>query len=114
MIMEPIITLVIAVILRAYDNTESWLDELLAGDWYGAISGVYADVVGMAMFHAIVFILGPVLIGIKYQQFAPVSMAVLVGGTICSVFFTDPAIQAIFAILGVLGFAGILYSVVHK
>jgi hypothetical protein len=100
--------------MRAYDNSESLLDELLAGDWYGAITQVYAQTLGMALFHSIVFLLGPVLIGIKYQQFAPVSMAVLAGGTVFSFFFTDTTLQATFAILGVLGFGGILYSVVHK
>lgn len=107
-------TLIIAAVLALYDNSESWLDELLAGDWYGAITGVYASTLGMPIFHAIVFLLAPVLIGIKYQRMTPVAMAILIGGTVFSVFFTDPTLQFVFAIFGVLGFGGILYSVVHK
>lgn len=112
--MEPIITSIIAFIITAYDNEDSFLDELLAGDWYGAITGVYVQTIPIAIFHSIVFLLGPVLIGIKYKQFAPVSMAVLAGGTVFSIFFTDTTLQATFAIMGVLGFGGIFFGVVHK
>ncbi len=112
--MAAITATIITALLMAYDNTEGWLDELMAGDWYGAITGVYASQIGMPIFHAIFFILGPVLIGIKYQKMAPVSMAVLMGGTVFSVFFTDTSIQLMFGTLGLLGFAGILYSAVHK
>jgi len=111
--MPPLVT-ILTYLTMAYDNSDSLLDELMAGDWYGAIVGVYSITLGSALFHAIIFLAAPTLIAIKYQQFRPVALFILIGGTVFSTFFTDATLQFMFGTMGLLGFAGILYSVVHK
>ncbi len=111
--MTAILTL-LTYLSFAYDNSDSLLDELLSGKWYDAIVGVYSFTMGSALFHSLIFIVGPTLLAIKYKSLSPVAMVLMITGTIFSVFFTDPTIQFILGIMGVLGFAGILYSVVHK
>lgn len=96
----------------AYDNEDSLLDDLMRGEWFGAITGVYAQTLG-GFFFIIVFLLGPTLIGIKYQRFAPVSMVILISGIVFAMFFEAP-LQFFFATAAILGLAGVFYSVVHK
>jgi len=100
------------LIKAAVDNENSLLDELLRGDWYVAITSVYTQTLG-PVFHVLVFLLAPTLVGIKYQRFAPVAMIVLISGIVFASFFETP-VQFIFAAAAIFGFAGILYSVVHK
>jgi len=97
-------------VLMAVENSP--LDHLVNGDFFNTIIGVYTQVLGPA-FHILVFLLGPTLVGIKYQRFAPVAMIMLISGIVFGMFFQTP-IQFIFAAATILGFAGILYSVVHK
>ena len=100
------------LLMAAVDNENSLLDELMRGEWYTAIITVYTQTLG-PVFHIIVFLLLPTLVGIKYQRFAPVAMIILVSGIVFAAFFETP-IQFIFATAAIFGFAGILYSVVHK
>ena len=88
------------------------MNQLMSGNWFSAIVFVYTQTLG-PVFHALVFLLGPVLIGVKYQSMVPVSMAILVSGIVFASFF--PAdMQFLFSIAAILGLAGILYGVVHK
>lgn len=88
------------------------LRPLVEGQWYTAIVSVYTLTLG-PLFHVIVFLLGPTLMGIKYQRFAPIAMTVLISGVVFAMFFDAP-LQFLFAVTAILGLAGILYSVVHK
>lgn len=96
----------------AVENENSLMDELIRGEWYTAVTEVYVRTMGPA-FHVVIFILGPALIGIKYQRFAPVAMIVLGTGVVFSTFF-EAQIQFIFAGAAIFGLAGVLYGVVHK
>jgi len=88
------------------------LRPLVEGEWYTAITSVYTITLG-PLFHVLVFLLGPTLIGIKSQRFAPVSMVILISGIAFAMFF-ETDIQFFFATSAILGLAGVLYSVVHK
>jgi len=88
------------------------LQPLVSGDWYTAIVTVYTQTLG-PIFHVMVFLLGPALIGIKSQRFAPVAMTLLISGVVFAMFF-DATLQFMFAIAAILGLGGVLYSVVHK
>jgi len=88
------------------------LQPLVGGDWYGAVVAVYTQTLGPA-FHVIVFLLGPVLVGIKYQRFAPVGMAILIAGVVFAMFFPSE-LQFLFAVAAILGLAAVLYGVMHK
>ena len=88
------------------------LGPLVEGEWYTAITSVYTQVLGM-FFHVLIFLLGPTLIGIKSQRFAPVSMAILISGIVFAMLFETP-MQFFFAVAAILGLAGVFYSVVHK
>lgn len=105
-------TTILAWLLTAVDNEDSLVDELMRGEWYAAITGVYTQPMGY-FFHVLVFLLGPTLIGIKYQRFAPVSMVILISGIVFAMFFEAP-VQFFFAAAAILGLAGVFYSVVHK
>jgi len=88
------------------------LRPMLTGDWYDAIVAVYAQVLG-PVFHALVFLLGPVLIAVKYQSLAPLGIVMLISGVVFAMFF--PAdLQFLFAIGAILGLAVMLYMIVHK
>lgn len=100
------------LLMAAVDNEDSLLDDLMRGEWFGAITGVYAQTVG-GIFYIIVFLLGPTLIGIKYQRLAPVAMVILTTGIVFAMFFEAP-LQFFFAVASILGLAGVFYSVVHK
>lgn len=107
------LTYILTVLLTmAVDNEDSFLDDLLRGEFFGAITGVYTLTLG-SVFYVLLFLLGPTLIGIKYQRFAPVAMIMLISGIVFAMFFPTP-IQFIFAAGAIFGFAGVLYSVVHK
>lgn len=88
------------------------LRPLVEGEWYTAITSVYTITLG-PLFHVIVFLLGPTLMGIKYQRFAPIAMTILISGVVFAMFF-EASLQFLFASAAILGLAGILYSVVHK
>ena len=105
-------TILIMLITAAVDNENSLLDDLMRGEIFNAIVSVYTQTLG-PVFHIIVFLMGPTLIGIKYQRFAPVAMIVLISGIVFAMFFDTP-VQFIFAAAAIFGVAGILYSVVHK
>ena len=105
-------TILIMLITAAVDNENSLLDDLMRGEIFNAIVSVYTQTLG-PVFHIIVFLMGPALIGIKYQRFAPVAMIVLISGIVFAMFFDTP-VQFIFAAAAIFGVAGILYSVVHK
>jgi len=100
------------LLMAITDNENSWLDELLRGDFYDAIVGPYVQTLG-PVFHVIIFVLGPTLVGIKYQRLAPAAMIILVSGVVFAKFFETP-IQFLFAVAAIFGLAGVLYSVVHK
>jgi len=88
------------------------LNPLVSGGWFNAIVQVYTQTLG-PIFHAMIFLVGPLLIGIKYQSMIPLSMALLVSGIVFAALF--PAdMQFIFSVAAILGLAGILYGVVHK
>lgn len=106
------ISLILAWLLAMVDNENSLVDEIMRGEWYTAITEVYTQTLG-PVFHIIVFLLAPTLIGIKYQRFAPVAMIVLVSGVVFAMFFETP-VQFLFAVAAIFGMAGVLYSVVHK
>lgn len=112
--MSPILLLI--QFLLAVDNDigheNGLLAPLIQGDWYTAIISVYTQTLG-PFFHVIVFLLGPTLIGIKYQRFAPVAMVILISGVVFAMFF-DATLQFVFAVGAVLGLGGVFYSVVHK
>lgn len=88
------------------------LQPLVSGDWYGAIVAVFTQVLG-PIFYVIIFSLGPTLLGIKYQRFAPIAMGILISGIVFAMFF-DATLQFLFAVAAIFGLAGVLYSVVHK
>lgn len=88
------------------------LQPLVTGDWYTAIATVYTQTLG-PIFHVLLFLLGPTLVGIKYQRFAPVAMGILVSGVVFATFFAAD-LQFLFAVAAIFGIAGILYSMVHK
>ena len=94
------------------DDEDSALPGLMEGGWFDAIVSVYTQILG-PIFHILVFLLGPTLVGIKSQRFAPVAMIILVSGIAFSMFFEAP-VMFIFAAAAIFGFAGVLYSVVHK
>ena len=100
------------LLTMAVDNENSLLDDLMRGEWFPAITNVYTQVLG-PIFYVLIFLLGPTLIGIKYQRFAPVAMTILISGIVFAMFFETP-LQFIFATAAIFGLAGILYSVVHK
>jgi hypothetical protein len=97
------------MVLMEVENSP--MSKLIHGDW-SVIFTTYTQTLGPA-YHVLVFLLGPTLVGIKYQRFAPVAMIMLVTSIPFGVFFQTP-IQFIFAAAAILGFAGVLYSVVHK
>lgn len=103
---------IVAWVLAAIDNEDSLVDELMRGEWFTAITSAYTQTLG-PVFHVLVFLLGPTLIGIKYQRFAPVAMIILISGIVFAMFFEAP-VHFIFAAAAIFGFAGVLYSVVHK
>jgi hypothetical protein len=105
-------TLATLLLVFGVDNENSLLDELMRGEWYDAIIEVYTQTLGPA-FHVIIFLVGPILLGIKYQSLAPVSMAILATGIVFALFF-EATFQLVFAIAAVLGLAAMLYQVVHK
>lgn len=105
-------TTILMWLLTAVDNDDSFVDELMRGEWFAAVTGVYTQTLG-PLFHVLVFLLGPTLIGIKYQRFAPVSMVILISGIVFAMFFGS-TVQFFFAAGAILGLAGVLYSVVHK
>ncbi len=107
------ITAMLACLVAAVvDNENSLVDELMRGEFFDAIISVYTQTLG-PVFHVLVFLLAPVLVGIKYQRFAPVAMIILISGIVFAMFFQTP-VQFIFAAAAIFGFAGVLYSVVHK
>jgi hypothetical protein len=112
MAMPDTYTILSQLISVAVDNERSLMDELMRGEWYTAVVSVYTQTLG-PLFHVLVFLLGPTLIGIKYQRFAPVAMAVLVSGVVFAMFFDAP-LQFLFAVVAIFGLAGVLYSVVSK
>lgn len=88
------------------------LQPFVEGQWYTGIVSVYTQTLG-PLFHVLVFLLGPTLVGIKLQRFAPVAMTILISGIVFAMFF-EGTVQFIFAVAAILGLAGVLYSVVHK
>lgn len=96
----------------AVDNEDSLIDDLMRGEFYNAIITPYTQTLG-PFFHIMVFLLGPTLVGIKFQRFAPVGMVILITGIVFATFFESP-VQFFFATAAILGMAGIFYSVVHK
>jgi len=104
--------IIMRLLMAAADNENSLMDDLMRGDWYVAITSVYTQTLG-AFFHIIVFLLGPTLIGIRDQRFAPVSMVILISGIVFAMFF-ETDVQFFFSVGAILGLAGVLYSTVHK
>lgn len=86
-------------------------EDLMNGDWWGALTGVFTGTIG-EFFFAIVFLLPVALIYIKTQNIVPASLALVAGGAVLAVLFTSP-IRFFFAVIAIIGVATVLWGI-HK
>lgn len=100
-------TLIIQI-LTALEGTP--LEELMGGDWFGAVMGVYAPI-GYFVY-VILFLLGPAMIAIKMQSFIPASFAIMGTGAAIAALLPAPILFFI-AVLAIMGLAAILWMVSH-
>lgn len=98
--------------LLAAEPENTPFDDLLGGDWWGAITRVFSDPIG-EFFFAILFIVPIALLYIKTQNVVPAALAMVGLGAVLAVLFTSP-IRFFYATMAVAGLAVVLWSVAHK
>lgn len=86
------------------------LEELIDGDWFSAIMGVYAPI-GYFVY-VILFLLGPAMMSIKQQSFIPASFVIMGTGAAIAALLPAPILFFI-CVLAIMGLAAILWMVSH-
>lgn len=106
------IVILLTSILAAIGDNNGLIDNLVQGEWWKTITGVFTSTIG-ELFFAILFLLGPALLYIKTQSIVPPAMAMLVGGAVLAALFTSP-IRFFFALCAIFGVAIVLFQVTKK
>lgn len=100
------------VILTMAEDDNTPFEDLMGGDWWGAITRVFSDPIG-EFFFAILFIVPIALLYIKSQNVMPPALALVGLGAVLAGLFTSP-IRFFFAVCAVAGLAVVLWSVAHR
>jgi len=98
--------------VRAVENENSFMNQIVAGDWWGAISSVYVNVIG-STFWVIMIVLPCAMLYIKTRNSGPPTLLLIIGSAVFGFLFPMPARFLFVTFIGI-GVGLILYGAFTK
>lgn len=98
--------------VHALENENSFMEPIVAGDWWGALSSVYTNVIG-GVFWAIMIILPCGMLYIKTRNSWPPTMLLIIGSAVFGVLFGS-VVRVLMIIFIAFGVAIVLYKTFSK
>ena len=96
----------------APENENSFMNQVIAGDWWGAISSVYVNVIG-STFWVIMIVLPCAMLYIKTRNSGPPTLLLIIGSAVFGFLFPMPARFLFVTFIGI-GIGLILYGAFTK
>jgi len=94
------------------ENENTFMEPIVAGDWWGALSSVYTNVIG-GVFWAIMVILPVGMLYIKTRNSWPPTMLLIIGSAVFGVLFGS-VVRVLMIIFIAFGIAIVLYKTFSK
>jgi len=94
------------------ENENTFMDQIIAGDWWGAISSVYVNVIG-STFWVIMIVLPCAMLYIKTRSSGPPTLLLIIGSAVFGFLFPMPARFLFVTFIGI-GIGLILYGAFTK
>ena len=104
----------IATVRAQGENENTFMDQIVAGDWWGAISAVYENPLGqVGILYTILIVLPCAMFYIKIRNSGPPTLLLIIGSAVFGFLFPMPA-RLLFVVFIGIGIGLILYGTFTK
>lgn len=113
LVLVGVLALFVAPTVHAAENENTFMNPIITGDWWTAITSVYAGVIGSA-FWAIMILLPAGMLYIKSRNTWPPTVILIVGSAVFGTLFDSIVFRAVMILFIAFGVGIVLYKSFSK